>query len=429
MPRRNQVPSYRLHKQSGQAIVTLTDVLGGRRDVLMGPFDTPQSRAEFARVITEWESAGRRLVGAARRTGPSLSIAELLLAYWRFAEGFYVKDGKPTSEQDAIRSALRFVRVLYGQTDAEEFGPLSLKAVRQAMITHPITRRVKVVDDETKQVKWMLKVIQHGLTRRVINKQIGRIKRMFAWAVEEELLPAAVHQALLRVTGRRRGKGEAREKPRIKPVPDTFVDAILPHVPPTVAAMIELQRLCGGRPQDIVGMRAIDIDMTGAIWEYRPCRYKTEHHNDEDSPEKERIVFLGPRAQTILKPYLTLNLTAYIFSPIRSEQERNARRRDQRRSRMTPSQAKRKARGRKKAPLRDQYDVASYRRAIRRGCSKAGVPVWCPLQLRHARATEVRKWYGLEASQAVLGHSELGVTQVYAEVNRESARRVMEEIG
>jgi len=161
MPRRKRVPSYRLHKQSGQAIVTLTDVLGGRRDVLMGPFDTPQSRAEYARVITEWESSGRRLVGAARRTGPSLSIAELLLAYWRFAEGFYVKDGKPTSEQDAIRSALRFVRVLYGQTDAKEFGPLSLKAVRQAMITHPITRRVKVVDDKVRGVPVLSVIVRN----------------------------------------------------------------------------------------------------------------------------------------------------------------------------------------------------------------------------------------------------------------------------
>lgn len=37
--------------------------------------------------------------------------------------------------------------------------------------------------------------------------------------------------------------------------------------------------------------------------------------------------------------------------------------------------------------------------------------------------------FGLEASQAVLGHAELGVTQVYAEVDQAAARRVMGEIG
>jgi len=191
--------------------------------------------------------------------------------------------------------------------------------------------------------------------------------------------------------------------------------------------MIQVQRLCGGRPQDIVQMRAVDIDMTGPIWKYRPPRYKTEHHND--GSDRERIVFLGPRAQALLKPYLTLSVTDYLFSPIRSEQARNATRRQERRSPMTPSQARRKARGRSKAPLRKHYDVASYRRAIRRACLKVGVPIWSPLQLRHSRGTEVRKRFGLEASQAVLGHSELGVTQVYAEVDHEAARRVMAEIG
>jgi integrase len=73
--------------------------------------------------------------------------------------------------------------------------------------------------------------------------------------------------------------------------------------------------------------------------------------------------------------------------------------------------------------------VASYRRAIRRACEKGGIPIWCPNQLRHSRGTEIRKRYGLEASQAVLGHSELGVTQVYAEVDHDTARRVMGEIG
>ena len=59
----------------------------------------------------------------------------------------------------------------------------------------------------------------------------------------------------------------------------------------------------------------------------------------------------------------------------------------------------------------------------------AGIPIWCPLQLRHAAGTAIRKQYGLEASQAVLGHAELGVTQVYAEVDYQVASRIMAEIG
>src|SRR5262249_24564886 len=48
-----RVPSYRLHKQSGQAVVTLSDGTGGRRDVLLGKYGSPKSRADYTRVVSE----------------------------------------------------------------------------------------------------------------------------------------------------------------------------------------------------------------------------------------------------------------------------------------------------------------------------------------------------------------------------------------
>jgi integrase len=438
MPASDRIPSYRLHKASGQAVV----VLNGRSHYL-GKYATPASNVAYDRVTSQWLANHRRLPEVATHVPTTaldgrtaavparsgLTVNELILAYWRFAEGYYVKGGRPTSEQDDIRGALRFVRQLYGATAANDFGPLALKAIRQAMIDHPITTTTKIKDPQTGEVRQGVKVLRHGLTRKVINKQISRVKRMFAWAVEEELVPASVHRALQCVAGLRKGKSKAREKPRVTPVPDTWVDAVLPVVPPTVGTMIEIQRLSGCRPQDIVQLRAIDIDMTGPVWEYRPPRYKTEHCSGDDSADRERVVFLGPKAQALLKPHLTLNVTDYLFSPKRAEEARNAKRREERRTPQWPSHMKRKTKGRARAPIRDRYDVGTYRRAIARACLKAGVPVWQPNQLRHSRGTEIRRRYGLEASQAVLGHAELGVTQVYAEVDRDTARRVIAEIG
>jgi hypothetical protein len=63
------VPAYRKHKQSGQAIVTLTNGLRSRRDVLLGKFGTKASRQEYARVIAEWESSGRQLPARCKQTG------------------------------------------------------------------------------------------------------------------------------------------------------------------------------------------------------------------------------------------------------------------------------------------------------------------------------------------------------------------------
>jgi integrase len=49
--------------------------------------------------------------------------------------------------------------------------------------------------------------------------------------------------------------------------------------------------------------------------------------------------------------------------------------------------------------------------------------------LRHSAATEIRKRFGIEAAQHVLGHATLNVTEIYAEKNAEAARRVAAMIG
>jgi site-specific recombinase XerD len=49
--------------------------------------------------------------------------------------------------------------------------------------------------------------------------------------------------------------------------------------------------------------------------------------------------------------------------------------------------------------------------------------------LRHSAATIIRRQYGAEAAQAVLGHAELSTTEIYAEKSLEAARQIMREIG
>jgi hypothetical protein len=175
MPRRNAVPSYRLHKQSGQAIVTLNDGQGNRHDVLLGKHDTPESRAEYLRVLAEWEAAGHQLrKPSASISASDLTLNELMARYMRFAEGYYVKDDQPTSEQEAICQALRPVKSLYGHTPAKEFGPLALKAVRREMVKHRIVRTIKVTDPATGEKREEEKLLAVVLARKNINKQTGQ---------------------------------------------------------------------------------------------------------------------------------------------------------------------------------------------------------------------------------------------------------------
>src|SRR5215217_4680849 len=123
MPRKGSFPSYRHHKQSGQAVVTLNDPTGRRRDVLLGPHGSPESKAEYARVIGEWQASQRSLPGPAPA---DVSVNEVLLRFWDHVEQHYRHpDGSPTTEVENFRQALKLVRQLYGRTPAACFGPLA----------------------------------------------------------------------------------------------------------------------------------------------------------------------------------------------------------------------------------------------------------------------------------------------------------------
>jgi integrase len=394
MPRLvHKLPSYRLHRPSGQAVVTL-----GGKDVYLGPHGTKTSRAEYDRVVAEWLASGRRPSAASPDGSAPLSMSEMILRYWIFANQHYRRDGRPTRELDNIRDALRPVRELYGHTPVAQFGPLALKAVRRSMV-------------------------DAGLARTTTNFRISKIRRAFKWAAENELIAPEVYQGLMTVGGLLRGRDGVRETAPVKTVPEAHVAAVLPYVSKPVRAMIELQDLTGMRPGEVTAMRGMDIDRSGEVWAYRPADHKTQHHGHE------RVIHLGPQAQAVLRPWLGEDPTAYLFSPAAAVAARNAARRRVRTTAMTPSQAGRKPKRDPKRPPRSRYDKNAYGQAIMRACKKAGVPHWHPNQLRHNAATRVRQRHGIEAARQVLGHRSAAVTEIYAEADLKRVVEIMAEIG
>ena len=339
------------------------------------------------------------------------------------------------------------VRSLYGRIPARDFGPLALKACRRQMI-------------------------DKGWSRPYTNAQVDRIRRMFRWAASDELVPGSVYEDLRTVTGLRAGKTEARETEKVRPAPTDHIDATLPHMPPVVQAMVRFQLLTGCRPDEVCRIRPIDLDMQNpSCWVYRPGsdhgqhgQHKTAHHGHD------HLIFVGPKAQEALRPYLGTKLGAYCFSPAEGEAAREAERRNKRKTPLYPSHIKRLSAKRKRAPRRppgDHYDTRSYRRAIYRACDKA-FPLperlaprqrdngkkesraawwtrlteaereevrawrrehrWHPNQLRHTRATELRR-YGLDLAKTILGHTKVETTQIYAEKDLAAAMELIAKIG
>ena len=386
-----KVPAYLRHKARGQAYVNIDG-----RQVYLGKFDSPESHERYRRLVAE--ICARPAAAAPITAVPTgLSILELAAAYWEHAEVYYVKDGKPSGQLPHVRVALRALRDLYGETPAAEFGPLKLKAIQQHFVTK-------------------------GSARRYINDTIGAIRRAFRWATAEELVAPSVYQALAALPGLKRGRTAAKETAPIAPVADDVVEATLPHLRPIVADLVRFQRLTGCRPAEACIVRPCDVDTSGDIWLYTPHTYKTQHHGHS------RVIFVGPKAQDVLRPYLLRDKGAYCFSAAEAYGRQCAERRASRKTKRQPSQLNRGT-ARPARPPSDHYSKDSYRRAIQRACDKAHVAPWRPNQLRHAAGTEARRRFGLEAAQLLLGHAKADVTQIYAEVNVQRGIEVARMIG
>ncbi len=410
-------PAYQLHRASGQAKVRL-----GGKDHYLGKYGTPASKERYRTLLAEWATSqsSQKIL---------LSIGELARAYLDFAATYYVKAGEPTSEVGAIRTALRVLVQQAGSILATEIGPKRLITVRDVMV-------------------------EIGWARPTINAAVNRIRRMFRWAAEQELIPGRVVADLDAVRGLRQGRTAAREPEPVLPVEDTVVDATLPFMSPIVADMVRIQRFTGMRPAEVCGLRPRDIDQSSSPWLYRVREHKTIHF------QKERHVYIGPRAQEILRPYLLRDSDRPCFSPAEADRLRRSKLHE---CRQTPlATGNRPGTNRKAVPRRspgEHYTPTSYARAITRACEAAfSMPkqlrsiskkvtadqiavfkseamhwrrqfCWSPNQLRHKAATDIRQRFGLEAAQVALGHSRADVTEIYASRDRGLAASVAEAMG
>jgi len=375
MPTR-QIPKYRHQKSRNLAVVRIDG-----KDHYLGPYNSAESHQNYDRLIADWLKKHQLKVGKVR----NITVCELILSFVQHAESYYIKDGEPTREFGCIKEACGFVREHFEATLADDFGPLCLQQVRDVMV-------------------------EKGWSRKHINKQVSRVRRMFRYGVAQELVRAETYQALTAVPDLKKGRTKAPDFEPVKPVPDEVVDATLAELSPLVADMVRFHRLSGCRPTEVCLLRPGAIDRTRDVWVFVPDEHKTEHL------QKSRVIFIGPKAQHVLQPYLGRHDESYCFDP-------------------------REAPGARKNS-KHRYTKDSYGRAVRRAVERTNrarvnvegknaqlLDLWSPNRLRHSAATKIRKQFGIEGAQVVLGHASADVTQVYAERDMKLAEGIARELG
>lgn len=360
------VPKLRRHGATNRAFVRWK--LGGRDHTrYLGAWGSEEAAHAYRRFAAEW------LAGARGSPDPAgLGVAELATRWVEWCRTEYVKFGKPTGEVVHCVRVAGIVNKMFGEMLAAEFGPTQLRAFRSAVAER------------------MLRTTANSYTRRVV--------RMFRWAAEHELVPAALYGSLLTVRSLKPGRGGREGKPR-QPAPNAAVEATVARLAERgewwYADAARVQRLTGMRPAEVLALRPADLDTSGPVWMYSvpPWANKNEH---KGRPQR---YYLGPKCQEVIRPRLADCPTG---QPVFVQADGSP------------------------------VTVSTYGRAIRRACRLAGVSPWTPHQLRHTRATEVAEVLKDDrAAAAALGDTLDVARRVYIHVDPadEMRRRVAERMG
>lgn len=232
-------PSYRLHKPSGQGVTTIRG-----KDYYFGPFELDSSKAKYHKLLTEYSESNSSPLFGAKNT--EYTMAGLAVAYLNFAKSYYAHG----TEYVNLELAMGPINALYADHKASQFGPKEFKACRQ----------------------WW---IDKGVSRQYVNKQAKRLVRAIKWGVSEGVIPPSVHQAIKCVDPLKRGRCEAKESPKILPVPSNTVLDTLPHLAPVVADMVRFQLLVGCRPGEVCSITPGMVDRTDDVWEINLDKHKT----------------------------------------------------------------------------------------------------------------------------------------------------------
>ena len=124
-----------------------------------------------------------------------------------------------------------------------------------------------------------------------------RVKRVFRWGAEREIVPLEVVARLGMIQSLKKGEAGTREKPRVMPVSDDHFEKSLPFLKSRARAVVVILRRTGARVGEICRMRPCDIDRTSDPWTYTPTSHKSEAFH-------ERVIHLGPLAREGLEPLL-----------------------------------------------------------------------------------------------------------------------------
>jgi len=275
--------------------------------VWFGHKSKPEGAQRYAQFLADIQR-GRDVGRPTKPAAPSLArprVNEVCLRFMTdYCPRYKTSSGEPSAEIRCFQGVIRILRGLYGNTVADNFGPLALRSVRDVMI-------------------------EKGWSRKFVNKQVIRLRLIFRVGVSWELVRAEVLAGLDSVPSLAIGETEADDQPERFAVPLADVEAVRVRLRQRNRDLLDLLMATGARPGELRLLTPSMIDQKGEIWRCELTRHKTAHRG------KRRLLLFNATAQEILSRYMKGEPTQRIFT-MRSDTFSAAIREACKRAKVTP---------------------------------------------------------------------------------------------
>ena len=342
-------PAVLPHRPSGRDRVRIDG-----EDFWLGPSGSEEAKREYERIVFS-----HRPRDAA--AGPT--VRQVVL-FWEENESSRLAD----KERKQYRRVLQVLLAVCGALPAADFDSAQLEAVRDAMTSASWLAE----KDRAYFAKWNR---EPRMCAAVANRQVVRIRTVWRFLERKKQVPKGSWGELRLLRGLDVCDRRVRHRPKVRAATWEDVLAVCARIRSRVTrAMLQVQWWTGMRSGELREMRVEQIDRSRAVWLYRPASHKNSWRN------QERVVAIGPQAQAILAPLLSV-ATGYVFVT---------------------------ARGTK-------YNTSRYSAAVRLAADKCGRGWFTPYSCRHGARLRITKECGLDAARSILGHASASTTLRYGQ--------------
>jgi len=304
---------------------------------------------------------------------------------------------------------------LYANRQADQFTARDLKVWQNHLCT---------IKDESGELR---------LSRDTVRRCVKLVRQCFAWGVVEGKVDQRRAAALTLVEPP--AKGKAKEAKKRSSIDKATTDKTVPFLSPPLRSVVALLWLTTARPSEVLGLRVEDIQRTGTLLLRGGAQLDLESEKvwaailDEHKTAGkgfERVMFFGPKAQSILSPYL--KGAGYLFKPSEGRAYQLA---EQARRQTTTGAGSRKTVKASDAMRKpgEFYSSDALQKAIAKACKKALASHWFVYQIRITASASVMDKYGIEGAAVYMGHKPRGVTAGYVGANLRLAAKIAVEFG